>query len=311
MAGEPLLLHVERRRQHQNVRILGLEQIGRREFGHHERASRIDLVHEIEALHLGRLAVCQRDRARIVDDDVDAAKMVRGFIQSVAHGRLIAHVDNDRQSIAASGLDLFGGGVDRAGQFWIDLGGLGGDGDVGAVARRAQADGETDAARRAGDKQRFSLERTAPTLRPSRTIRIDVRQRPKFNAAPTMSAASAKSQVPFNSTIDPSPAQMEGARAADGAPSHTVRNSTKTGWRRLSFDGARLSRAKAAQFQPRTAGRGSRTARRRGNPRVNFDRARAQLRGQASRTIMARHSSTRSRRRHARVRSSGSGRIRI
>ena len=161
------------------MRILGHEQIGCSELGHHERAARIDLVHEIEALHICCLAIGQRDRARIVDDDVDAAEMLRGFIQSAAHGRLVAHIDSDRQRIAARLLDVFGGGVDRAGQLGIDLCGLGSDRDIRAVARCAQADRQTNAARRAGNEQRFSLEcRRRHATPPAIRIRIDDRRMP-------------------------------------------------------------------------------------------------------------------------------------
>ena len=109
-------------------------------------------MHEIEPLHLGRLAVGQRDRAGVIDDDVDAAEMLRRLIERAAHARLVAHIDDERQRSAARRLDLSGGGVDRAGQLGIGLRGLGGDGDIGAVARRAQADRQADAARRAGDE---------------------------------------------------------------------------------------------------------------------------------------------------------------
>jgi hypothetical protein len=56
-------------------------------------------------------------------------------------------------------LDLLGRRVDGARQLRVRLGGLGGDDDVRAVARRAQRDGEADAAAGAGDEQRASLER--------------------------------------------------------------------------------------------------------------------------------------------------------
>jgi hypothetical protein len=66
---------------------------------------------------------------------------------------LVADVDHARQRLAAGGLDLVGCGVDRAGQLGVRLGGLGGDDDVGAVARRAQRDGQADAAAGAGDEE--------------------------------------------------------------------------------------------------------------------------------------------------------------
>src|SRR6516225_4503992 len=62
-------------------------------------------------------------------------------------------------SIAASRAHLFGGCVDRALQFWMRLGGLGCNCDVGAIACRAQRDGKPDAAACPGDEQRLALQR--------------------------------------------------------------------------------------------------------------------------------------------------------
>ena len=70
------------------------------------------------------------------------------------HLRLVAHVDRERQRLAAGPGDLLGGGEDGARQLRVRLVGLGGDRDVGAVARGAQRDREPDAARGAGDEQR-------------------------------------------------------------------------------------------------------------------------------------------------------------
>ena len=62
------------------------------------------------------------------------------------------------ERLAAGLLDLLGRRVDGARQLGVRLGGLGGDDDVGAVARGAQADGLADAAARAGDEERLALE---------------------------------------------------------------------------------------------------------------------------------------------------------
>ena len=144
--AKPFLLQIERRRQHENVRVVRLFQERDREFRHHERAARIDLMHEIETLHVGRLRVGQRDRAGIVDHDIDAAELKRRLIQRTAHRRLVAHIDDERQRLPASLLDLGGGGEDRAGKFWMGLGRLRGNGDVRAVARGLEANREPDAA---------------------------------------------------------------------------------------------------------------------------------------------------------------------
>src|SRR5205823_133743 len=70
-----------------------------------------------------------------------------------------ANVADQRQRLAARGFDLLGGGEDGAGQPGVRLRGLGGDRDVGAVARGPQRDGEADAAARPGDEQRLALQR--------------------------------------------------------------------------------------------------------------------------------------------------------
>ena len=76
---EPFLLHVERRRQHQDVRVARLQQMREGVFRHHEGAARIDLMHQVEAAHVGLRDRRERDGAGIVDHDVDAAEMRRGL----------------------------------------------------------------------------------------------------------------------------------------------------------------------------------------------------------------------------------------
>src|SRR5262249_61137443 len=84
-----------------------------------------------------------------------AELLVRG-VDPALHARFVAHVYAKRQRLASARRDLLGGRVDRAGKFWVRLGGLRRDRDVGAVARGPQRDRESDAARRAGDEQGFS-----------------------------------------------------------------------------------------------------------------------------------------------------------
>ena len=93
------------------------------------------------------------DRARVVDADVDAAEALGRLRDGVRDGVGVAHVADDRQRLPAGRLDLLGGGVDRAGQLRVGLGGLGQQRHVGAVAGRAQRDREADAAAAAGHEQ--------------------------------------------------------------------------------------------------------------------------------------------------------------
>jgi hypothetical protein len=71
---EPALLQVERRRQVQDVRVRGLQQVRHARLGAGEGAARVDLVHEVVALHRRLEGAGEADGARVVDENVDAAE---------------------------------------------------------------------------------------------------------------------------------------------------------------------------------------------------------------------------------------------
>ena len=122
-------------------------------LGGQEGPARIDLVHQVVALHVRRLGAGQADGRGVVDADVDAAELGRRLLHRLEHIGVVAHVDDQRQGVAAGFLDLLGGRIDGAGQVLVRLGGLGGDGDIGPVAGGAQRDGQADAAAGAGDEE--------------------------------------------------------------------------------------------------------------------------------------------------------------
>jgi len=76
------------------------------------------------------------------------------LLDRVLHLRFVADVDDEGQRFAAGFADFLGRREDRPGQLGVRLVGLGGDRDVGAVARRAQRNREADAARGASNKER-------------------------------------------------------------------------------------------------------------------------------------------------------------
>ena len=129
-------------------------QVARDEIG----APRIDLLHQIEALHVGLQRAGQRNGAGIVDADIDAAESCDGLSDRIDDLLLKSDIADDRQRLAARLLDLVGGRIDRAGQFRIGFGRLGGNGDIRAVFCGAQRNREPDAAARAGDEQRLAGE---------------------------------------------------------------------------------------------------------------------------------------------------------
>ena len=155
---KPFGFHVERWRQHKDVRVLGFLQVRNTIFRHHEGAARVDAHHQIEALHVGHLRVGQADGAGVVDANIDAAEFGDGLVDGGDHLGLFADIAKDRQGLAASGADLFGSGVDGALEFRMRLRGLCGDRDVGAVPRRAQRDRKSNAPTAAGYEQRLAFE---------------------------------------------------------------------------------------------------------------------------------------------------------
>ena len=139
--------------------LRGLLQMRDAVFRHHEGAAGVDAHHQVEALHVGCLRVGQADGAGIVDADIDAAEFGDGLVDCRDHLRLVPDIAEHGQRLAAGGADLIGGGIDRALELRMRLGGFRGDRDVGAIARGPQRDRKPDAAAAAGDEQRLAFER--------------------------------------------------------------------------------------------------------------------------------------------------------
>ena len=128
-------------------------------FGDHEGAARINLMHQIEALHVGLGDRGQRNRARVVDDDVERAEARHGLGDRALDRGLVADVDHQRQGQPAGLFDCRRRRMDRAFELGMRGLGLGRDRDIGAVAGGAQRDREPDAARSAGDEESLVFER--------------------------------------------------------------------------------------------------------------------------------------------------------
>ena len=67
-----------------SIRMCGLSaffEMRDRMLRHHEGPARVDLVHQVEAAHVGLRHRRQLDRARIVDHDVDAAELLGGRVE--------------------------------------------------------------------------------------------------------------------------------------------------------------------------------------------------------------------------------------
>jgi hypothetical protein len=123
-----------------------------------ERAARVDLVHQVVALHRRLERAGERDGAGVVHEDVDATEGLDGLGDGGVDRRVLADVHGDRERLAARLLHVLGCRVDRARQLRVRLGRLGDDHDVRAVLGGAEADGVSDAAARAGDEERLAFQ---------------------------------------------------------------------------------------------------------------------------------------------------------
>ena len=123
-----------------------------------EGPARVDVLHQVVALHLERLGAGEGDRRRVVHAHVDSAEALDRLRHRRGHLLLVADVADDRQRLAAGRLDLLGGRVDRALELGVRLRGLGDQRDVGAVASGAQGDRQPDAAAGAGDEEGLARE---------------------------------------------------------------------------------------------------------------------------------------------------------
>ncbi len=114
-------------------------------------------MQEVETAHVGVGDAGERDGARIIHHDVDAAEMRRSAFDRLPDGVFLTDVNRKRERLPAGRLDLGCGGVNGAGQLGMRRLGLRCDRDVGAVARGAQRHRKSDSARRAGDEERLAL----------------------------------------------------------------------------------------------------------------------------------------------------------
>ncbi len=153
MRRPPLRIEVRRWSQCQDVRVGRLQQPWQAGLRADETAARVDLMHQVKALHWRVQRAAQPDRTGVVDQDVQAAEGVHGRRDGSPHLLLVADVAPDRKCMTAGGLDLGSDAVDGARKPGIGDRRLGRDRDVGAVARRTQRNGATDAAGGTGDEQ--------------------------------------------------------------------------------------------------------------------------------------------------------------
>ena len=141
MPGKPLRMHVERRREHQNMRVFRPLQMRQAGFRREKRSARIDAEHQVETFQFSFLDRRQRNRAGIVDANIDAAEAFDGLRHGAFDVIFVANIAAQREGHSTGRFDFLRGRMDRAFEFGIGVNRLGGDRDIGAVARRPLGDG--------------------------------------------------------------------------------------------------------------------------------------------------------------------------
>ena len=101
------------------MRIGRLQQVWQAGLCTQETATRVDLVHQVEALYRRVQCSAQPDGAGIVDQDVDAAELVDRRGHCRPYFVFLADVAFQRQAAPARRIDLLGRGMDGAGQLGI------------------------------------------------------------------------------------------------------------------------------------------------------------------------------------------------
>jgi hypothetical protein len=118
-----------------------------------EGAARVDLVHQVIALHRCGERAGEADGAGVVHQNVDATELRDRLGNGLLDALLVADIAGEGQGLAAGFLDFLGCREDRAGQARIGLHGLRRDCNVGTVTRSTQRDGESDTPAAAGYEQ--------------------------------------------------------------------------------------------------------------------------------------------------------------
>src|SRR5262249_35223130 len=128
-----------------------------------ERSARVDLVHEIEPLHRRRERTGQADRARIVDQDIDAAERLDRTGDRAGDLILEANIAGQGQRLSPGRLDLLRSRKDGARKLRMRLRRLGRDRDIGP-------------SRAARSPMASPMPRLAPVMKSVLPCRLDMRR---------------------------------------------------------------------------------------------------------------------------------------
>ena len=154
-----------------NVRILGVEQMLQTRLRAEIRPAHVDCVHQVEPLHRRIERPRQKDRAGVVDEDIDAAKCLDRLCHSGSDLLLKPNIAHTRQRLPTGGFNLLTSAEYRSRQLWMRSVGLPNNGYVCAVPRSPQRDCLANSATGAGDEQRHAGKRVVHRMSLSLLVR--------------------------------------------------------------------------------------------------------------------------------------------
>jgi hypothetical protein len=159
VGGEPPWLQAGRRSQHQDVRVGRTREGGQASLRAQEGAPGVDLVHQVEPLHVGIERAGEADGAGVVDEDVDAPEGLDGSSHGAQHLILESHVTRASEALPTGRLDLGHHLVNGSRQSGVRCLGLADRRDVRPITGGPERDGPADSATGARDEESLGCER--------------------------------------------------------------------------------------------------------------------------------------------------------
>ncbi len=122
---------------------------------------------------------------------------------AASHALLLAHIAHDRESLAASGVDLLGCREDGALKLGVRLSGLRQQRDVGAILGRTQRDREADPAAAAGDEHGGCQQASGSWGQPTELGRGRGPYSSAYALPPPSGAAARRARAPCSTACPP------------------------------------------------------------------------------------------------------------
>uniref|UniRef100_A0A8D8TAP9 Uncharacterized protein n=1 Tax=Cacopsylla melanoneura TaxID=428564 RepID=A0A8D8TAP9_9HEMI len=115
MVLEPEGVKVEWRTDVEDMSVTAFLQVGKTGVGYKIGSSCVNLIHEVILLNRSIGRISERNSTRIINQDVDATKLVNSSFDSCLNSGLISDVNHAGETVASRILHFFGSTVNCAG----------------------------------------------------------------------------------------------------------------------------------------------------------------------------------------------------